>query len=61
MIMDRLDNEIAMMGLLITPESHYEKRSVIAMITAQKQIRNKVESIGQVLSNDRSEAMGCHP
>ena len=60
-IMDRLNYGIAMIGLLIRPESHYKKRSVNAMITAHKQIWHKVECIGQVLSDDRNEAGGIQP
>ena len=37
-----LDYKTAMMELLMWPDSHYEKRSVSAMNTAHRNIRNEV-------------------
>ena len=61
MIMDRLDYKIVMMGLLIGPDSHYEKTCINATNTAHREIRNQLESRGQMLSNDRNGAGGFHP
>ena len=58
MIMDRLDYNIAMIGLLNGSDSHYEKKSVNAIKIANTgtDIRRKVKSISQMLTRDRNEA-----
>ena len=56
MIMDCMEYKIAIMGLLVGTDSHYEKKSVNAMNTAHSNIRNEVETIGVILSTARNEA-----
>ena len=56
MIIDRLEYKIAMKGLLMGPDSHYEKKSANAMKRAHRNTRNEVESTGAILSNARNEA-----
>ena len=55
-IMVRMEYKIAMMGLLMGSDSHYEKKSVNAMNTAHRNILNEIESIGAILSTARNEA-----
>ena len=55
-ILNRMEYKIAMMGLLMGPDSHFEKKSVNAMNTAHRNIRGEVESIGEILFTARNEA-----
>ena len=43
------------MGLLMGPDSHYEKKSVNAMNMEDRNIRIEADSIGEIISTARNE------